>query len=298
MRRCLSILLIFLLLLTGCAAQPANEGGGFRLWFISAADRWSADATALASVDYGGEETVPAVMAALLAGPAANSGLTSPIPAGTELQDWSIKYGVLHIDLSRAYSDLVGVDMTLADYCLTLTLTQLRGVNGVRITVNGQNLAYRDRQIFYASDVVFSGAEEEPVDLSVDLYFLQADSRVLRSEPRLFRLTESEQPALAALAALLAGPEDDSLTALLPAGVEVHSARVADGVCYADFSAALLAAVPVDEEMQVLVLSSVVETLCGLESVSAVQILVNGETVSHYGQVDISQPLEPSGSRP
>ena len=87
---------------------------------------------------------------------------------------------------------------------------------------------------------------------------------------------------------------------MIPEGVAVYSARMDDGVCYVDFSAALLDTVPPDEEGQILLLSSLVETLCGLDTVNvkSVQILVEGESVSHYGMVDISQPLEPASGQP
>ena len=300
MKRCIALLLAAALaaaLLGGCAPQQAETPEKFQLWFTSDLSQWTSDATALQSRDYEGEETVPAVMAALLAGPPADSGLVSPFPAGTTMMSWSLTNGILRVDLSRAYGNLVGVDLTLADYCLTLTLTQLNGVDGVRITVNGTGLAYRDRQVFYAEDVVFSGAEEEPVELSAALYFLRADSGELGYELRIFQLTESESPTLAVLEALAAGPADTGLAPLIPEGVEVYSARVDGGVCYADFSAALLDTVPADGALQVLILSSVVETLCGMEDVETVQILVEGETVSYYGQVDISQPLEPAAGR-
>lgn len=301
MKRKLALFLAAVLaagLLAGCVIrQQTSEPEKFQLWFTVDLSEWTSQTTALASCDYEGEETVPAVMASLLAGPAAGSGLKSPIPAGTTLEGWSLNNGILRVDLSRAYGNLVGVDLTLADYCLTLTLTQLEGVDGVRITVNGAGLSYRDRQVLYPEDVVFSGAEEEPVELSAALYFLRAGSGELGYELRLFQLTESESPTLEVLKALADGPADTGLTALIPQEVEVYSAQVEAGVCYADFSAALLDTVPADEGMQVLILSSIVETLCGLEDVETVQILVEGETVPRYGQVDISQPLEPAAGR-
>lgn len=300
MKRMLALCLI-LLLLAGCAAQPAAEPEGLRLWFVTdLGQSWSVNTTALATCGYQGKESPHAMMMALLSGPPADSGLTSPIPKGTALLDWSLEKGILRLYLSRSYSDLVGIDLTLADYCITLTMTQLPDVEGVQVLVSGGDPAWRDRGILYADDVVFSGAEEEPVELSAALYFQRADSGELGYELRIFRLTESELPAKAVLEALTAGPEDSSLTRLIPEGVKVYSARVDAGVCYVDFSAKLLETVPPDEESQILILSSVVETLCGLDAaaVKSVQILVEGETVPSYGLVDISQPLESADSRP
>lgn len=282
--------------LAGCAAKPPAAEDEIRLWYTENLSPWSARAAALRDCAYEGEKTVPAVLGALLAGPPEESGLTSPFPRGTSLLDWSLESGILLVDLSRAYGDLVGVDLTLADYCITLTMTQLEGVEGVRVTVNGGELPYRDRQVFYAEDVILSGVEEEPVELSAALYFRRADSGQLGYELRIFRLTESDQPALAVLEALLAGPEDEGLIALFPQGIEVRSVRMDDGICYADFSAALLETVPWDPAEQQLVLTALVETLCGLENVRAVQVLVEGETVTRYGQQNISAPLEPASA--
>ncbi len=275
----------------GCKAAERPEEDGFRLWAAGDLTHWSESTTALGSWEYQGAQTVPEVMAALLAGPPADSGLISAVPQGTELLDWSLEDGVLSVDLSRPYGGLVGVDLTLADYCVALTLTQLKGIEGVRITVNGRELPYRDRQVFYAKDIVLSGAEEEPVELSAALYFRRAGSGELGYELRVFRLTENEDPAMVVLQALLAGPEDAGRSPLRPVERAVNNLRLEDGVCHVDLSAALLDSVPADEAEQRLTLASLVNTLCSLDNVEAVQLLVDGEILERYGAVDTSQPL-------
>lgn len=297
MKRWLIFCLTLLLLAAGCAAPVEEEPEGLKLWFLADMEPWGQSAAALESCPYTGEENIPDLLHALLDGPQAGSGLTSPIPEGTHLWKWSMKGDVLYIDLSRPYASLEGLELTLADYCIVLTMAQLEPIRGVCITINGTQVRHRERQILYVDEVVFTGAEEEPVEISTPLYFLRKGSDQLGYENRVFRLTESELPSMAVLEALVAGPEDEGLTRLIPEGVEVYSARVEGGICYADFSAALMETVPLDEESQVLILSSVVETLCGLDAVSTVQILVEGEAVSYYGMVDVSQPLEPAGGR-
>ena len=293
----LSALLLALLLLTGCAAPTQEEQEGLKIWFPADLSQWDRQSAAMDTLPYTGEESVPALMEALLAGPGEDTGLMAAVPPETELLEWELRRGILYLDLSRAYGSLAGLELTLADYCITLTAAQLEGVEGVCITVEGAAVRYRQNQILYPDEAVFSGAEEEPVELSTPLYFRDGGNNELGYELRMFRLTESQLPTMAVLQALVAGPEDEGLQKLIPDGVEVYSARVEGGICYADFSAALMDTVPLDEESQVLILSSVVETLCGLDVVSKVQILVEGETVDHYGMVDISQPLEPAGGR-
>lgn len=287
-----ALLALAMAALLGCGAADGEEAGYFRLWYLNGGQSRSASPySAWGTEVYAGAMEVPGVMNALLAGPSAGSGLTSPIPAGTRLLDWSRDNGVAWVDLSREYESLAGLDLTLADYCITLTLTQLEGVEAVRITAGGSPLPARSRQILRAGDVVLSGAEEEPVDVIAALCFRRAGGNELGEERRIFRLTESQSATLAVLQALLSGPQEAGLVALLPPGLEVYSARVEAGVCYADFSAALLAHIPDSREEQELVVRSIVGSLCSLDYVQAVQLLVEGETLTLYGSVDVSGPL-------
>ena len=157
--------------------------------------------------------------------------------------------------------------------------------------MDGREVSHRGKQIFREDDVVLSGAEEEPVELIAALCFRQTGGNQLGVEQRMFRLTESQSATLAVLQALLAGPEEAGLQALLPEGLEVYSARVESGICYADFSVTLLSDIPETGEEQQLVIRSIVESLCSLGSVQAVQILVEGEPLPYYGRIDVSQPM-------
>ena len=289
MKRLFALLLTAALLLAAlcCCTEPENTSDRLELWYASTDP--DGDYSGLSTVPYSGEATVSAVMEALLQGPDTGSGLTSPIPAGTELRSWKQTGAVVQVDLTYPYLKLSGVERVLANYCITLTLTRLDGVSGVHIAVNGMDVSGRDGRPLRGDDVLFSGAEEEPVELIAALHFRRLGGNELGVEQRIFRLIESESATLAVLQALLAGPQEAGLVALLPQGVEVYSARVEGGVCYADFSAALLEQVPSTEEEQRLVLRSVVESLCSLGHVQAVQLLVEGEPLTMYGVVDVNE---------
>ncbi len=99
------------------------------------------------------EELAAALVAELLKGPA-DPTLKSPFPKGTALLSAEQKGTELRVDLSAAYSTLSGVGLSLADYAITLTLTQLPDVARVRITVAGRELDYRSRQVFLARDIL------------------------------------------------------------------------------------------------------------------------------------------------
>ena len=46
-------------------------------------------------------------------------------------------------------------------FCLTLTLTQLPGVEGVRITVSGAGHSFQNRRVLRAEDVVLADEEKQ-----------------------------------------------------------------------------------------------------------------------------------------
>ena len=277
-------------LLFACAAQTVQEDR-MELWFLSAPGREKLP-PAFGTTDYEGEETVPDLMAALLNGPPLESGLAQAIPSGVQMLSWKVENRVAQLELSTAYSKLSGIDLTLADYSIVLTLTQLDGIDGVCISVRNGGQDFWNRPILKAGDVLFTGAEEEPVEVYACLYFLEGG--VLGYEEREFRLTEDQPPAQAVLDALIAGPEQEELSALLPDGLAIRSVRVDDGLCRADFSSELLENVPEDPELQELTLSSIVETLCSLDQIEQVQILVEGEPLEQYGAIHLSGPLYPA----
>jgi germination protein M len=100
------------------------------------------------------QDPVEALLDLLLAEPA-QEGLARTIPQGTAVRSWSQKDGVVTVDFSSRYGTLSGVELTLADYSVVLTLTQVEGVEGVVITADGAALPYRDHQLLTAQDVTF-----------------------------------------------------------------------------------------------------------------------------------------------
>ncbi len=288
MKRWIALLLICVLMLCPAACGEGSAATDGQIWFVARSDDGS---LSLGQESFRGALQADALLTALLSGPASDSELFSPIPAGTEAMGWRQDGGTLVVDLSGEYNELTGLELTLADYCIALTLLQVNGVEAVRITVEGREQVDRGYRVFRRSDLVLSGAEEDPVERTVSLCFRRVGGNELGVELRVFRLTESQSATMAVLQALLAGPKEVGLTALLPPGVEAYSARVEAGICYADFSAALLEQIPATREEQTLVVRSIVESLCSLGYVRGVQLMVEGEPLVQYGFLDVSQPL-------
>ena len=74
--------------------------------------------------------------------------------------------GLGRLDLSGQYGGLTGVDLTVADACLALTLSQAPGVETVYVTVEGGEIPYRPIQDLGAGDVLFPGETAPPAEES------------------------------------------------------------------------------------------------------------------------------------
>lgn len=144
------------------------------------------------------------------------------MPGGTTLLSLSVLGNWARVDFSRQYARLAGIDLTLADYCVTLTLTQLDGVNAVSITSGGRELPYRETQTLTAADPLLSMREDALRPITVSLYFLDPTSGALRAEKRALALYEGQTRRELALEALAQGPESGALAVLRPE--ELHRA--------------------------------------------------------------------------
>lgn len=300
MKRMFVLLLCALLLLcAGCGltqkAEPAVPV--YDLYFRVANLSSAAGADAIAvqpsgiAVDREADASVLAdeLMDALLAGPQ-DAALRSPFPAETELRSVRISGGHAVVDLTPVYATLSGVELAMADYCITLTLTQIPEVRSVQTTVNGGLLAYRTSQNFTARDVLISSAEDVVATVEVILYFCDING-FLVGEKRVLELYEGDTRAESLVAALSEGPGGDGteLFSSFPEGFEVQSVWVKDGVCYVNFSSAMLKALP-KEINTVLPTQALRLSLRSLENVWDVRLLVDGEAVANIDDVRKTEP--------
>lgn len=236
-----------------------------------------------------GMETVDAaerMMQLLLSGPRSEF-LKSPFPNGTQLNDIALEDTHAIVDLTFAYSSLSGIALTIADYCITLTLSQLSGISTVSVTVRGQELAYRDSQTFSGMDVLLTSGEDVVSTVPVTLWFLD-ENGALTGMSRRLDLYEGDTQISALLETLQRGPVERGLTSALPEGFAVLSTRLEDGVCYVNLSSLALQEVPTDTDLQK-ALDAVARSLTSLDAVSQVRYLVDGEFASEYGHVPVAE---------
>ena len=292
-KRLACLLLALTLLLSGCAAPAAataQDESCCQLYYpvrdlekAAGGDALGAERSTLPKEsEEPMEQQVEDLMNALLAGPGGTE-LKSPFPEGTRLLGVELRGSHAKVDLSSAYRALSGIDLTLADYCITLTLTQLSAVRSVSILVRGQELSYRDSQRFRPKDVLLSSTEDVVATVEVLLYGIDPQGE-LAAQSRTLDLYEGETQAEVLVAALRDGPWDRDWRSALPEWFNVQSVWLDDGTCYANL---LSSAVPegADSQEADLALRALEASLSSLDSVEEVRILVNGELAERYAGI-------------
>lgn len=305
MKRCWAYVLVLALLplLWACRAQGAEEGqeSGRLIYFLApeskarGGDRIQSSLERLdLSENAPLKETARAVAERLLAGPETGE-LQSPLPAGVELLSLDIRDRRAYVDLSGGVNRLSGVELALADYCLTLSLTELEGISAVSVTAQGRDMGQQPKQVFYGRDVLLSTMDDVLQTVEVTLYFVNGDN-ALTGESRVLELYEGQTLAESLVAALLEGPQNRELSRVLPEDFQVNFVRMENGVCYVNISAASLAALPEDEERQRMMLWSLTDSLYSIEPVEELRLLADGEELAYFGLVPVeSAVVRPKG---
>ncbi len=282
MKRLVALLLCGLLLLTcGCAyAAISNQSNTYDLYFREAELETAVGSDGLRAVPVQldpepstTEALAEALLRKLLNG-SSDPSLRSAIPMGTALLSIKIHRDCANVDLSAPYATLSGVALTLADYAITMTLTQLEEISSVKITVLGQELTYREKQEFLPEDVLLSLKEDVVGSIQTLLYFPDGTGQ-LAAEERTLELYEGDTQIGVVARALELGPETKGLLPIFPEGFRVKTLRLEEEICYVNLSSQQLAALEKRQVRQIL--ESLNHSLCSLETIKRVEFLVDGE---------------------
>ena len=306
-RAAAAVLAAVLLGLTACGQQTGGQTGSLRLYYpasLSARDKSTGGADAITSAqvswkkvtgdDRGRQQQAQYIMELLL-GECKVSGFTSPIPEGTTVRSCTVTGGTVSVDFSSEYDRLTGIDRTVADYCVTLSLLQLTGIYAVRLTVMGKPPAGRTDEVYTSSQVLLTSPEDIVRTVEVTLYFPDNLGNMV-AEQRKLTVYEGETPAETVVKALAERPMDSyaGLEPLLPHGFTALAASVENGTCYLNLPGACVELLPESSAEQRRLLEGLVNSLCSLEGVGEVQILLDGEYQMLLGTQPISRPLLPS----
>jgi germination protein M len=211
---------------------------------------------------------------------------------GTELQD-----SVYTADFSSEYLTMNRDREVILRAGLAKTLTQIEGIDYIRVTSGGQPLmdsAGNPLGTFSGSDFVDSIANINSYErMELTLYFADESGQKLQAETREAVHSTSTSTERLVVEQLIAGSQEN-LGAVLPKDTRILNVSSTDGICYVNFDTGFLTAeLPATDSLAVY---SIVDSLTELKTVSRVQLMVGGSADVSFHSVSLEKPFERDAS--
>lgn len=190
--------------------------------------------------------------------------------------------------LSETYNSLEGMDKTLVDYAIALTMTSLPGIDRVSLYIGNETAG----KIINPHNAVLKNTVHSEEEAEARLYFPRPDYGDIVFEYHSLSLGEDISFERSLMYTLLEGPESSRLAPALPEDAVLLSIYTQDGVCDISLSESFLLSCDENPEMAELWIYSLVNSLSGISGINSVQILIEGKKSAEAGGIDISAPFE------
>lgn len=289
-RRLFAPVLLFALLLSACgnsAAEPAVEYGSVSVYRLTQTSTGAmSELFCVENVEAGGDE-IQSAIDALGRAPEA-SEMKGAIPDGIELLEYTLEEGALTLEVSEEYRSLSGINKTIVDYAIALTLCSIDVVEYVNISVRGRTVT----ESLSADDVMLYDAEINPYEKQLKLYFINSSGRYLSAETHTLTVDGDTLLGRYVVEGLLRGTNSEESMSTIPEGTTLLSIS-SDGDTYTvDFSREFYDNRAQTVVGQRLTIYSVINSLTALTGVEQVLILVEGDAVLYYGGIPLSQAVK------
>ncbi len=234
----------------------------------------------------------------LLEGP--NQSSNSPVlPDGTRLNNVFIKNELATVDFSSEFTDCDGIDELLARFSVVSTLCDIKGIQKVEITIDGEPLISKSTGnevgVLGKNDIVYEDTDTIPngqnEKTAVTLYFANSDATALKAEKRTVETQDSISMEKTIIAELLKGPTSSSLLTVIPQDTKLLNIETNSGVCFVNFSSEFVTKFTGGTNTGMLIVYSIVNSLAELDDIDSVQILIDGKTGAEFGDFVFDEPI-------
>ncbi|MBQ9828576.1 MAG: GerMN domain-containing protein [Lachnospiraceae bacterium] len=211
---------------------------------------------------------------------------SSALPEGIVLKDceYNEEMKIVSVYLEGDPQSLSSSQKVLMKAAIVDVFTQFEGiVSYVRFYMNGEPM--RDSRgtgaSMMRSDFVESTmADIKDIDISQFLiYFASTDNTMLVGEVYEIHYYNTVSEERVVIDALISGPLKPSLNRVLPTDTRVNSVETKDGICYVDLDSSFLT--QYGDQRFAIKVYAIVNSLCELDNVEGVRILINGETSTY-----------------
>lgn len=282
---CLLLVLATAVFLAGCHKDKATvtPGEGEIVIYYS-----NASCSRLISKIYTPQHEQTVELARELYAKMQEGGYEDTIPAvaaDITISDISLSGNTMSIALQGPWDTMRAPNRMLFLAAVTRTLTQLKDVDGILFTMNGEALTDESGNMMgvLRSASFVDNAVDNPEDYReavIALYFANEAMDGLVKVERTVVYRSSSSMERIVVEQLLRGPEDSGAKASLPNTASLLSINVRDGVCYVNFDSKFITEVLGSYDY--VPVYSVVNSLTEFPNVDKVQISINGSSETGF----------------
>lgn len=219
-----------------------------------------------------------------------SSDLTPLFPKGTELITVSRAGTQFFVHLRQRGNAPAAIDQSIAFACVAKTAFQLDGITQVHFrTESSGGQVLREQTVSDTDILLYDSGERRPAT-DLTLYFADSSGHLLPEKRTLPSISPEQQPGYV-IEQLLREPQTAGLTSPLPQGSALLDYNVDLGICSVDFNSDFFNNRPRTEREELILLFSIVNSLCDLDSVNQVQFYVEGQRLDRYVCMDLTQPF-------
>ncbi|MCR4673734.1 MAG: GerMN domain-containing protein [Lachnospiraceae bacterium] len=278
-RKLLSVGLILLLLFNLTSCKEKNEDSGFLLYYFNN------EGTGLTGISYSlTEKTATDQIGEVvekLSEEVVDVDYHNPISEGIEVTSYDLNEGALILYFNDEYKTLTDTNEALLRAAVVKTLIQIEGVDNVTFYVGDFPLLDQNEAAIGAMTEEsflndYGKAQSQSESEVLLLYYATSDGNNLRTVSRTAHYSTTIPLEQVVLNCLMESPDTDKLMSAIPEGTKVLSVVINEGTCYVTLDSGFLN-LPEFESRDVAIYS-IVNSLCELDTVSQVQIIVNNES--------------------
>ena len=205
-----------------------------------------------------------------------NAVYKSALPEKTLVGFTSIKSGNLTINFDESYNELSDIDKISGCAAIVKTLTQIKGVEEIQFSVNGQPMKNTN------GDVIVPLAKDDFIDNTetnmsyrIKLYFANRKGDALLENIANINYSGTESIEEQVIQRLITGPDELGMYPTIPKDTKLLNISKADGICTVGFNEKILDKLPNLKED--ITIYSIVNTLVELPDINKVKFTINGD---------------------
>jgi germination protein M len=221
----------------------------------------------------------------------------NPISDGLLVENYQFSEDTLVLYFNKEYESLSEMNQALLRAAVVKTLVQVEGISAVEFYVGDEPLKDEEERLvgpMTGDSFLFDYGREQSQDetAKVKLYYATEDGNYLSEISLNVHYSSNVPLEQVVLNYLSDNPKQEGIKSPIPEGTKVLSVVINEGTCYVTLDSGFLN-LPEWESREVAIYS-IVNTLCELENISKVQLIVSTEKdVSLVGKDEVSGTYSP-----